>query len=164
MADKYFYRDSVTTKVRYTRGQFEGWTEPSGLLNAPYAIFRTAKTVIYVPQYSLMAETRQRLPQPGQPPELEKRFQEGIKESEDFATRFLAEHGEAGNMEYFREEPLQPVEYRLDLMPEWALLDCDVATCCQTIPIFFAEVLAAKTQRQRELCQDQARRILHPSA
>jgi hypothetical protein len=48
-----------------------------------------------------MAETRQRLPQPGQPSELEKRFQEGIKEAEDFAARFLAEHGEAGNAEYF---------------------------------------------------------------
>jgi hypothetical protein len=43
-----------------------------------------------------MAETRQRLPQPGHPSELEKRFQEGIKEAEDFAARFLAEHGFQG--------------------------------------------------------------------
>lgn len=54
-----------------------------------------------------MAETRQRLPQPGQPSELEKRFQEGIKEAEDFAARFLAEHGEAGNAEYFG----QPIKH-----------------------------------------------------
>ena len=66
MAEKYFYRDSVTGKARYTRGRFTGWSEPSGLLQARYARFETPRGQVFVPVYALLAETRQKLPGPEQ--------------------------------------------------------------------------------------------------
>lgn len=64
--DKFFYRDAVSGKVRFTRGRFEGWTTPSGLLRARYAKFHTLKTYVFVPMYALTAESRQKLPNPEQ--------------------------------------------------------------------------------------------------
>ncbi len=64
MTERYFYRDSVSGKVRYTRGRFMGWTEPSGLLRVRYARFDTAHTQVFVPVYALLAETRAKLPNP----------------------------------------------------------------------------------------------------
>ena len=54
----YTYKDFQTGKTRRTSGKFDGWTPPTGLLNIPYAIFRTAKTNILVPAYLLTPETK----------------------------------------------------------------------------------------------------------
>ena len=55
---KYWYKDFETDKLHYTCGQFCGFTK--GFI-APTAIFRTPATVIFVPTYCLMPETRQLL-------------------------------------------------------------------------------------------------------
>jgi len=62
MCDAYTYRDVLSGKTRRTRGQFERWDGPTGLLKAYYAIFRTPKTVVCVPEYCLTPESRERLP------------------------------------------------------------------------------------------------------
>jgi len=56
--ERYFYRDIGTDKVRFTRGEFQGWTEPSGPLKVPYAIFQNRSGTLYVPIYALTKETR----------------------------------------------------------------------------------------------------------
>ena len=59
---RHYYRDFVTSKIRYTLGEFKGWTKKTGLLNVEYGIFRTPKTYIYVPFYLLTRETMANLP------------------------------------------------------------------------------------------------------
>lgn len=54
----YSYKDIVTGKIRRTRGAFAGWTQPTGLLNSRYAIFRNPKGDVLVPRYLLTEETR----------------------------------------------------------------------------------------------------------
>lgn len=61
---KYTYRDFATGKTRYTRGQFAGWTQPTGPLNARYAIFCRKGDTLYVPAYCLSKESREQLPKP----------------------------------------------------------------------------------------------------
>jgi hypothetical protein len=64
MTTPYTYKDFISGKVRRTFGTFESWQGPTGPLNAFYAVFRTPKTVVCVPEYSLTIESRQRLPKP----------------------------------------------------------------------------------------------------
>ncbi len=60
----YQYKDFVTRKLHRTRGQFSGWTKPTGLLRAPYAIFRNPRGSVLVPIYLLTKETLSKLPPP----------------------------------------------------------------------------------------------------
>jgi hypothetical protein len=53
----YTYKDFVTGKIRRTRGTFAGFTAPTGLLKAPFAIFRNKRGVVLVPKYLLTPET-----------------------------------------------------------------------------------------------------------
>jgi hypothetical protein len=61
---RYFYKDIATEKVRFTRGEFKGWTEPTGLLNVPYAIFALKTTVLLIPKYALTKDTLSAIPAP----------------------------------------------------------------------------------------------------
>lgn len=47
-------------KIRRTHGKFNGWTQPTGLLNVPYATFRNWRSHVRVPRYLLTAETNGR--------------------------------------------------------------------------------------------------------
>ena len=53
----YTYKDLLTGKIRRTRGKFSGWTEPTGLLKTPYAIFQRPKSDLIIPRYLLTKET-----------------------------------------------------------------------------------------------------------
>ena len=55
------YKDMVTGKLRHTRGIFAGWTEPTGLVGVPYAIFRNPRGEVLVPEYCLPPEVRRTL-------------------------------------------------------------------------------------------------------
>lgn len=54
----YTYKDFATGKIKRTRGAFAGRTEPTGLLNARYAIFRNRGGDVLVSRYLLTEETR----------------------------------------------------------------------------------------------------------
>jgi len=54
----YDYRDFATGKTRRTRGRFAGWTQPTGLLKARYAIFRNPKGDVLVPEYLLTLQSK----------------------------------------------------------------------------------------------------------
>lgn len=71
---KYTYRDFITGKVRFTRGKFAGWTEETGLVKVPYAIFDNPKSTVFVPVYLLTPETRAAI---GNPPEVQQHETEG---------------------------------------------------------------------------------------
>lgn len=58
----YTYREFITGKTRRTHGTFESWQGPTGMLGVFYAVFRTPKTYVCVPEYALTVESRQRLP------------------------------------------------------------------------------------------------------
>ena len=58
----YTYKDFLTGKLRRTYGKFVKWSDPTGPLDARYAIFRTPKTFVYVPEYELTTESREALP------------------------------------------------------------------------------------------------------
>ena len=58
-------RASITTKIRWTAGIFQGWTPPIGLLEVPHAIFQRQTSEILVPVYLLTPETLEII---GQPP------------------------------------------------------------------------------------------------
>ena len=62
MTKPYTYKDFVTGKIRRTRGKFIGWSDRTGPLNVHYAMFKTPKTYVNVPFYSLTKETKERLP------------------------------------------------------------------------------------------------------
>ncbi|MDO8357297.1 MAG: hypothetical protein Q7U76_12980 [Nitrospirota bacterium] len=47
--------------VRFTRGEFAGWTPPMGIVNARYAIFRNKATELLIPVYDLTKETKERI-------------------------------------------------------------------------------------------------------
>ena len=53
----YTYKDFATGEIKRTNGRFGGWTEPTGLLNVRYAIFRRPRSSIFVPAYLLTPET-----------------------------------------------------------------------------------------------------------
>ncbi len=53
--------DGSGDRIKRTRGEFAGWTEPTGLLNTKYAIFKNPKTTLFVPSYLLTPETRVRI-------------------------------------------------------------------------------------------------------
>ena len=55
---RYNYKDFVTGKRRWTSGEFIGFTNPTGLLDVPYAIFRRRSGDLLVPEYLLTLETR----------------------------------------------------------------------------------------------------------
>ena len=59
---RYYYKDFVTGKVRYTRGKFIGWSERTGPLHVHYAMFQLPSTYVNVPCYCLTAETKAALP------------------------------------------------------------------------------------------------------
>ena len=55
---KYTYKDFVTGKIRFTRGDFIGWTSGTGIIGAKYAVFHNRSVDILVPEYLLTPETR----------------------------------------------------------------------------------------------------------
>ena len=55
---RYNYKDFATGKPHWTKAEFVGFTEPTGLLNVPYAIFRRLSGDLLVPEYLLTPETR----------------------------------------------------------------------------------------------------------
>jgi len=57
----YQYKDFLTGKIKATRGKFAGWTKSTGLLDCRYAIFRNPKGWLFIPEFSLTKETRERL-------------------------------------------------------------------------------------------------------
>ena len=61
---RYYYRDFITGKLRYTRGRFTGWTKPTGPLNVRYAQFERGSDWLFVPYYLLTSETKDALPKP----------------------------------------------------------------------------------------------------
>jgi hypothetical protein len=54
----YTYKDFQTGKIRQTQGRFVGWTAPTGLLGARYAIFARPRSQILVPEYLLSPESK----------------------------------------------------------------------------------------------------------
>jgi hypothetical protein len=60
----YTYKDFITGQTRRTSGKFIGWSKPTGMMNVRYAIFKTPKTTVNVPEYCLTSETRKAIPQP----------------------------------------------------------------------------------------------------
>ena len=62
--DMYTYRDFITKKVRFTRGRFEGWSDPTGLLDVRYAIFKNRVGRVCIPVYLLTKETLDAIPKP----------------------------------------------------------------------------------------------------
>jgi len=62
---KHYYRKSLFSEKRsYTRGTFVGWTEPTGLLDCPYAMFERKSDTLFVPHYLVAKETQKVLPRP----------------------------------------------------------------------------------------------------
>ena len=59
----YTYKDFATGKLHKTSGKFEGWTDETGPLNARYAIFHRPRSSLFIPEYCLTKETRQRIGQ-----------------------------------------------------------------------------------------------------
>ncbi len=57
----YSYKDFSTGLIKRTRGKFAGWTEPTGLVKARYAIFQNRAGDVLVPEYCLTPETRLRI-------------------------------------------------------------------------------------------------------
>jgi hypothetical protein len=55
---KYKYKDFATGKPHWTRKQFIGWTEKTGLLNVRYAIFNSRGGDLLVPEYCLSADSK----------------------------------------------------------------------------------------------------------
>jgi len=55
---KYTYKDFITGKTRFTRGEFIGWTPGTGIIGAKFAIFHNRSVDVLVPEYLLTAETR----------------------------------------------------------------------------------------------------------
>lgn len=58
----YTYKDFETGEIRRTRGKFDHWSEPTGPLNARYAIFRNPRGIVAVPHYCLTSETERAIP------------------------------------------------------------------------------------------------------
>jgi len=63
----YTYTEFASNKIRRTKGKFCGWTEPMGILNVRYAIFRNRCSEILVPIYCLTKETKERISNDGHP-------------------------------------------------------------------------------------------------
>jgi len=55
------YKDFKTGKVHWTSGIFSGWTKPTGLLGAAYAIFQRPHSQLLIPEYLLTRETREKI-------------------------------------------------------------------------------------------------------
>jgi hypothetical protein len=58
---RYTYKDIAAEngRIRFTRGRFAGFTEPTGLLNVRYAIFQNPRSSVLVPEYTLTRETKE---------------------------------------------------------------------------------------------------------
>ena len=56
--NRYSYKEFGTGKLRYTRGEFIGWTKPTGILTTRYAKFQRRCSTLLVPDYLLTQETR----------------------------------------------------------------------------------------------------------
>lgn len=61
MSQRYYYKDFVTAKTRYTRGKFIGWSERTGPLKRRYAGFERGSDTLWIPIYLLLPETRELL-------------------------------------------------------------------------------------------------------
>lgn len=61
MATRFYFKDFITGKIRYTRGQFVQW-QKDGPLNAWGVLFANRASVAWVPEYLLTAESRAALP------------------------------------------------------------------------------------------------------
>lgn len=58
---KHFYRDILTGKLRYTRGDFSHWTR-GGPFDAWYAVFVLRRGALMVPEWCLTTETCKTIP------------------------------------------------------------------------------------------------------
>lgn len=76
---KYYYKDIADGKIHYTRGKFVGWTKPTGLIKARYAIFQTRATELLIPKYLLTKETLALLPKPEEIDNIQQAIRDGIK-------------------------------------------------------------------------------------
>jgi hypothetical protein len=58
---RYTYKDIAAEngRIRFTRGRFAGFTEPTGLLNVRYAIFQNSRSSVLMPGYVLTRETKE---------------------------------------------------------------------------------------------------------
>lgn len=61
MADRIYYRDFETGKVHWTRGKFKGWII-GGLLKTWHVVIQRKRSVLYIPVYCLLPESRDELP------------------------------------------------------------------------------------------------------
>jgi len=62
----YTYKDFETGDIKRTRGEFLKW-QRGGVLNAWGVVFKNPRSVLFVPEYLLTAETRERIPKrPGE--------------------------------------------------------------------------------------------------
>lgn len=59
---RYYYKDFITKKRRYTAGKFVGWSGRTGLLNVHYAGFARQSDVVWIPEYLIEKETMAQLP------------------------------------------------------------------------------------------------------
>ena len=57
----YTYRDFISGKIHKTSGKFEGWTNNTGILNVKYAVFHRPKSSLFIPEYCLTKETKDKL-------------------------------------------------------------------------------------------------------
>jgi len=55
---KHTYKDFITGKIRFTRGEFIGWTPGTGIVGAKFAIFHNRSVDVMVPEYLLTNETK----------------------------------------------------------------------------------------------------------
>ena len=55
---KHTFKDLITGRMRWTRGKFAGWTEPTGLLKVRYAQFQRRADTLVVPEYLLTKDTK----------------------------------------------------------------------------------------------------------
>lgn len=57
----YTYKDFATGKIHKTNGKFQGWTNETGPLNVRYAIFHRPNSSLFIPEYCLTKESRQKI-------------------------------------------------------------------------------------------------------
>ena len=55
---KLTYKDFVTGKPKWTRGQFREWTDRQGPLNARYAVIERGRSALLIPEYCLTPESK----------------------------------------------------------------------------------------------------------
>jgi len=59
---RFYYRDFDTNERHYTRGVFVKWAKLGRIINVYHAVFKRAKSYLYIPVYLLEPETLAALP------------------------------------------------------------------------------------------------------